>query len=148
MQRPATEEIINFDVHQLLVGDLLTFNNYPLIVTRDSGKSGYEGTLVIYNEKPYINWCFGLATQGVFKMVLAAKKPPEYQVFDNNKTADTVGYPEMHSSWKNSKFPSFEEAVAYANNWLGMYGPLPENFKIGDKFTYGSEDCSIEIRSL
>lgn len=44
-----------------------------------------------------------------------------YQVFDNGKPADCHHH-KMHGSWEKSSFDTLEEAEAYANNWLGIYG--------------------------
>lgn len=68
-----------------------------------------------------------------------------FQVLDNERPAQ---YPEcaVSSSWKNSKFETFEEAAQYANNWLGVYGPI--NFMVGVPVKYSGYGDTIEIREV
>jgi len=44
-----------------------------------------------------------------------------YSVYDNGKPAK---YPDIKvdMSWVNNKFNTFDEALTYARNWLGVYG--------------------------
>lgn len=45
----------------------------------------------------------------------------KYAVYDCGKPAR---FPEVdvHPSWNNNEFNTFEEALAYARHWLGPYG--------------------------
>jgi hypothetical protein len=46
-----------------------------------------------------------------------------FQVFEGDRPADCF-HRRVHKSWNKSSFDTFEEAVAYANRWLGIYGPV------------------------
>lgn len=51
-----------------------------------------------------------------------------WQVFDNDKPADSSAFHVLQNKlWKNSRYETLEEAVAYANNWLGVYAINPFN---------------------
>lgn len=38
--------------------------------------------------------------------------------------------------WGICEFSTLEKAIRYANKWLYKYGPLPKDYKVGDKFFY------------
>lgn len=64
-----------------------------------------------------------------------------YHVLENNKPAIL---PSMEI-WSNNKFGSFEKAVQYANDYLGQFGSVPENWN-GDEYDYGHGDfISIKL---
>jgi hypothetical protein len=81
----------------------------------------------------------------------------KYQVFQDGKPADNIGYPDI-KSWTNSKFETFEEAVLYALHWA--YPQPIEELKdevpyFIDRFKDGPVDCStcecpvmMEIRKI
>lgn len=65
-----------------------------------------------------------------------------YQVFDNGKPAD-YKHCNVHKSWDNSKFPTWQAAMAYARKWLGAYVvPL----KINTPADYSGYGDRIEVR--
>jgi hypothetical protein len=68
-----------------------------------------------------------------------------YQVFDCGKPADCEHF-KVRPSWNNSCFNTFEEAQAYALNWLGWIGEGLE-LKLGIPYNYGY-DSRIEIRKI
>ena len=68
----------------------------------------------------------------------------KYAFYDNNKPA-TFKFHNVHHSWDNNVFDTFEECVAYANNWMGIYGPIP--FELNKPFSYGY-NTKVEIRSI
>lgn len=66
-------------------------------------------------------------------------------VYDNDKPASVEGYPYMHSSWKNHRFETFEEAQKYARNWLGELEILCPN-EPNSRVDYSGYGDMIEIR--
>lgn len=67
-----------------------------------------------------------------------------FKVYESGKLAR---FPEckVYESWDNCSFSTFQDALEYAQNWLGEYGDvLPNNWN-GSIFNYMGE-CSIEIR--
>lgn len=68
-----------------------------------------------------------------------------YRVFDNNKPAR---YPDckVDPSWSQCDFNTFEEAQAYANNWLGVFGGVV--LEEGVPLDYSGYGSYIEIRKL
>jgi len=38
--------------------------------------------------------------------------------------------------WEKCEFATLDKAIRYANKWLYRYGPLPKDYKVGDKFLY------------
>lgn len=52
------------------------------------------------------------------------------------------------ATWGKCEFQTFEEAVEYANDWLGDYGPLPPTYKVGARFNYYDSEQWMEIRFL
>lgn len=53
-----------------------------------------------------------------------------------NKRACKYPFFTVHPSFENNTFETLEEAVAYANEWLGDSGPLPVDYQVGQKFTF------------
>lgn len=45
-----------------------------------------------------------------------------YQVYQNDKPADKMNYPEVDKSWDNSVFEEFDDAVAYTLYWAYPFG--------------------------
>ena len=70
-----------------------------------------------------------------------------FEVFDNNKPAKYPHF-DVDISWHTNRFYTFEDALAYASDWLGY--PLDDlkiSLEINVPFDYnGFGDC-IEIRS-
>lgn len=68
-----------------------------------------------------------------------------FQVFDGEKPADRdhckVGTADC---WANSKFETWEKAVEYANNWLGMYGP--GKYELNKPYFYYGEKEFPELK--
>lgn len=66
----------------------------------------------------------------------------KYRVLDHERPAK---YPNVNvdSSWENCDFETEKKAREYANLWLGKYGPLPKNYKIGD--TFDATYCNVSI---
>lgn len=76
-----------------------------------------------------------------------------FQVFDNNKPADTTGFPSLTkgNGWDNSVFPTYEEARKYAWMWLGPYGGSYDgesgyDLKVNTPWDYSGYGDMIEIR--
>lgn len=72
-----------------------------------------------------------------------------YIVKQNDKDAKYPNY-KVHPSWSNNRFETLKEAVDYANNWLGGYGPIPESYFDFDnqedevkeiKFNFEADEC-------
>jgi hypothetical protein len=60
-------------------------------------------------------------------------------------------YPDCHvppSSWKTPCFSTFDEAVAYARQWLGCYDNIPNDWNGKPYVYFGCEsfESAIEIR--
>jgi len=72
-----------------------------------------------------------------------------FQVFngsidDGDLVAEIDG---EYDCWKNSKYDTFEDAVAYAKSWLGMYYNGQE-IKLNEKFFYYYKECWIIIKEV
>ncbi len=67
-----------------------------------------------------------------------------FQVFDGTKPADSKSC-NMASDlgWDNSKFQTWEEAVTYADLWLGIYGP--GKYKVNEPYFYYGEKENPEL---
>lgn len=74
----------------------------------------------------------------------------KYQVFDNDKPADSNSYPKLKSGgWDNSIFDSLDEAQNYANSWLGHFDGCDDIFlEVGEKLDYSGYGDYIEIRAI
>lgn len=69
-----------------------------------------------------------------------------YQVLDNDKPADSTGYVILKDKgWDTSKFQNINEAIDYADRWLGEYGPIPQDFSLGKRFYYGPFEDYLTI---
>ena len=68
----------------------------------------------------------------------------QYCVYDNGKPAR---YPDckVDDSWDNNVFFTFDEAFAYARNWLGEWDMLPSDWN-GSSLDYSGAGDTIEIR--
>jgi len=64
-----------------------------------------------------------------------------YEVLDNNRPAIIEG----SALWENNKFGTFEEAKAYAINWLGSF---TVDIKSLGKWYYTGYGDYIEIRVI
>jgi hypothetical protein len=78
-----------------------------------------------------------------------------YQVFENNKPCDEIGYPELKGKgWTNSQFTNFEDARNYAWTWLGQYACMDDDGENGialepDKpVNYNGFGDMIEIKTI
>jgi len=77
----------------------------------------------------------------------------KFGVFDCGLPASAIGYPQYKNwaggkdKWMVSEFATLQEAIAYANEYLRMYGPLPPAFQVGEVFEY-SPGATIEIREI
>lgn len=70
-----------------------------------------------------------------------------FQVFDGEKPADREHCKGLTADcWSNSKFETWEEAVAYANKWLGQFGPL--EFTLGRAMDYNGYGDFITIKEI
>jgi len=69
-----------------------------------------------------------------------------FQVFDNNKPADASGH-NVHHTWNNSTFSTFEEAHQYANQWLAPSHGLVI-LKLNQPYDYSGYGDIIEIREV
>ncbi len=68
-----------------------------------------------------------------------------FQVFDGEKPADREHCKGLTADcWANSKFETWEEAVIYADGWLGMYGP--GKYEINKPYFYYGEKENPELR--
>lgn len=69
-------------------------------------------------------------------------------VYDNNKEASRVGFPELAGKgWKTARFNNFSDAHKYAITWLGEVG-VGLSLKLGQKFDYDGYGDIIEIREV
>ncbi len=68
----------------------------------------------------------------------------KYGVFDNNRPCSTVGFPDFDPSWDNHLFDSFDDALVYANKWLGYY-PDYVSLKVNKPWDYSGYGDFIEI---
>jgi len=66
-----------------------------------------------------------------------------FEVFENDKSCNNTQF-NVHKSWKNSKFNTYQEAKEYARKWLGGY-IMPKDWD-GSKFDYSGSGSIIEIR--
>lgn len=62
-----------------------------------------------------------------------------FAVYDGEMPASCVGF---ECGWENHKFVTKEEAYAYADKWLGGFGPMP---RAATRFEYGY-GISVEIK--
>jgi len=70
-----------------------------------------------------------------------------FQVFDNDRPADCFNH-EVHKSWEQSKFKTFDEALEYARNWLGYpEGDIPP-LELNVPWDYSGYGDKIEIREV
>lgn len=69
-----------------------------------------------------------------------------YGVFENGKPCSIEGFPHMHPSWNNHKYPTFAEALEYLKKWLGAYSP-PENYD-GSAYDYDGYGDVVEIKEI
>lgn len=70
-----------------------------------------------------------------------------FQVFDGEKPADSRSCNMKEGlGWDNSKFQTWEEAVTYANLWLGMYGP--GKYEVNKPYYYYSEEVNPELHII
>lgn len=67
----------------------------------------------------------------------------KYQVLENNKPCDCKHFP-VDKSWEKSTYDSLDEARDYLNNWLGLFGPVSEDFKPGDECDLYDSVCTIK----
>ena len=67
-----------------------------------------------------------------------------FRVYDCGKPADCKHHL-VHSSWAESEFSTYEEAVKYAREWLGIYDQ-GFAFELGKVYNYGGHSIGIEIR--
>jgi len=67
-----------------------------------------------------------------------------FKVLDSGRLAR---YPECHVSptWVSCEFKTFQEAFAYAKDWLGSFYSLPSNWD-GSVYNYNGYGDTIEIR--
>jgi hypothetical protein len=72
----------------------------------------------------------------------------EFGVFENERPCSVEGYPGC-KTWKNHKFHTFAEAVAYLKYWLGpVYSPcLPDDYN-GSPLDYDGCEDIVEIKKL
>lgn len=68
-----------------------------------------------------------------------------YTVYDTNKPADCKHH-QVDSSWNRSSFDTFDEAVDYLLNWLGIYAPSRETIKLGVPYNYSAYGNSVVIK--
>lgn len=70
-----------------------------------------------------------------------------YIVLDTGRPADVenTSLTTKGIGWDNALFFTWEDAVAYANNWLGRYGP--GTFEVGVPFYYYGND-EVTIRKI
>ncbi len=72
----------------------------------------------------------------------------KFAVYDNGKPAK---YPEcnVHPSWDNNSFDSFEKAIEYTSTWLGMLGEdfIYPTIKLNEPYDYSGYGDLIEIRA-
>lgn len=66
-----------------------------------------------------------------------------FQVFDGVYPADKHHIQGLSEGWANSKFETWEEAVIYADGWLGMYGP--GKYEVNKPYFYYSEKVNPEL---
>lgn len=74
----------------------------------------------------------------------------KFQVFENGKPCDNVGFPTLHAEygWGNSKFETFEAAQEYAKHWLGDWKGIVPSMKVNVPIDYDGYGDTIEIRKL
>ena len=72
----------------------------------------------------------------------------KYGVYENNKPCSRQGYPNLKfECWSNHVFPTFEEAVQYARDWLGAYGDYAK-LELDIPFNYNGYGDMIEIKEI
>ena len=67
-------------------------------------------------------------------------------VQENDK--DAVLPNSEYSHWHNCKFSTYDEAVEYAKDWLGMYYDLGMKFEIGIPVEFHGKDAYITIKEI
>lgn len=74
----------------------------------------------------------------------------KYQVFENDKPADSKGFPclVIIPGRHCSKFRTFEEALVYLRVWVGLIyeGAIPALLEVGQKIDYNGYGDVVEIR--
>jgi hypothetical protein len=73
-----------------------------------------------------------------------------FQVFENNIPCEYPNH-NVRKTWNNSKFKTFEEALKYADDWLGILSPLAslkDMIKLNVPYDYSGYGDKIEIREL
>lgn len=69
-----------------------------------------------------------------------------YTVYESGKPCK---FPEhkVDPSWNNATFETLEEAIQYADNWLGIYGPFHIDSDVNGILVCNyQQDCTIEIK--
>lgn len=68
-------------------------------------------------------------------------------MFDNNRPADSSGYPDIKSLWwSTSTFLTFEEALEYAEQWAPT-DVIPTGWN-GQPIDYSGHGDTLEIREV
>jgi hypothetical protein len=70
-----------------------------------------------------------------------------FQVYDGNKPADCANH-KVHESWDKSLYCTFEEALGYADKWLGIYSPGIEVLKTNIPYDYSGYGDIVDIRKV
>ena len=78
--------------------------------------------------------------------------PKRFQVFQDNKPADCDSFPAVGSDWNKSVYDTFEEARAYAWQWIAPYGGTYDgssgvDLKVNKPYEF-AEGCFIEVREV
>ncbi len=69
-----------------------------------------------------------------------------FKVYDNGKPATSATFSLMEGiGWDNCEFHTFNEAVAYVENWLGTLGNVSE-WKVNTPVDYTGYGDMIEIK--
>lgn len=72
----------------------------------------------------------------------------KYQVFDNDKPADEIGFPEIRGfGWKTSKFDTFNEAKEYACKWFDFFAEGLK-FELNRPEDYSGYGDKVEIKEV
>ena len=67
-----------------------------------------------------------------------------FEVRENNKPCDADHFP-VSAIFNNGRFDTLDQAIGYLNLWLGDYGPVSEDFKVGDVFDYSGYGDVVTI---
>ena len=70
-----------------------------------------------------------------------------FQVFDNGKPAD-CDHCAVSKSWACSKFDTFEQALEYANSWLGYGLASGVVLKLNEEWDYSGAGDTICIKAV